>query len=167
MAVNGAAVRDQLDYRFQTTDDFVALDVIHAGEPGIVEFEKPIDEPLGIEFEDDAFDGTRICNNTCFFCFLKGLPKGLRKPLYVKDDDYRLSFLHGKLRDDDEPERRRLGAAGGAAAVADARVGACDGARVAAADAGQPASAGHPRAATAAGADGDRGAYAGGAVPPA
>lgn len=105
--VNGQPVRDQLDYRFQTTDDFVALDVIHDGEAGLVEFEKPIDEPLGIEFSDDAFDGTRICNNTCFFCFLKGLPKGLRRPLYVKDDDYRLSFLHGNfvtltnLSDDD------------------------------------------------------------------
>ena len=107
LRVNGQTPRDQLDYRFQTTDGFVALDVIHAGEPGIVEFEKPIDEPLGIEFADDAFDGTRICNNTCFFCFLKGLPKGLRRPLYLKDDDYRLSFLHGNfvtltnLSDDD------------------------------------------------------------------
>ena len=97
LRVNGDTPRDQLDYRFQTTDSFVSLDVIHDGEPGVVEFEKPIDEPLGIEFADDAFDGTRICNNTCFFCFLKGLPKGLRRPLYLKDDDYRLSFLHGNF----------------------------------------------------------------------
>ena len=97
LRVNGDAPRDQLDYRFRTTDSFVSLDVIHDGEPGVVEFEKPIDEPLGIEFADDAFDGTRICNNTCFFCFLKGLPKGLRRPLYLKDDDYRLSFLHGNF----------------------------------------------------------------------
>lgn len=107
LAVNGQAIRDPVDYRFQTTDEFVELEVIHEGEPGIVEFEKPIDEPIGIEFEDQAFDGTRICNNKCFFCFLKGLPKGLRKPLYIKDDDYRLSFLHGNfvtmtnLSDDD------------------------------------------------------------------
>ena len=107
LAVNDEPVRDQLDYRFQTTEEFVALDVVHQGEPGVIEFEKPIDEPLGIEFEDDAFDGTRICNNKCFFCFLKGLPKGLRRPLYIKDDDYRLSFLHGNfvtltnLSDDD------------------------------------------------------------------
>ena len=107
IAVNGQPIRDPVDYRFQTTDDFVELDVIHNGERGIVEFEKPIDETLGIEFDDDAFDGTRICNNKCFFCFLKGLPKGLRRPLYVKDDDYRLSFLHGNfvtltnLSDDD------------------------------------------------------------------
>ncbi len=107
LSVNGQAIRDPVDYRFQTTDDIVELEVIHQGEVGLVEFEKPIDEPLGIEFEDDAFDGTRICNNKCFFCFLKGLPKGLRKPLYIKDDDYRLSFLHGNfvtltnLSDDD------------------------------------------------------------------
>lgn len=107
LAVNGQPIRDPVDYRFQTTDDFVELEVVHDGEPALVEFEKPIDEPLGIEFDDDAFDGTRICNNKCFFCFLKGLPKGLRKPLYIKDDDYRLSFLHGNfvtltnLSDDD------------------------------------------------------------------
>ncbi|MDE2892765.1 MAG: DUF512 domain-containing protein [Chloroflexota bacterium] len=97
LAVNGQPVRDPVDYRFQTTDNFVELEVMHDGELGVVEFEKPIDEPLGIEFNDDAFDGTRICNNKCFFCFLKGLPKGLRRPLYVKDDDYRLSFLHGNF----------------------------------------------------------------------
>ncbi len=97
LSVNGHPIRDPVDYRFQTTDDIVELEVIHQGEVGVVEFEKPIDEPLGIEFEDDAFDGTRICNNKCFFCFLKGLPKGLRKPLYIKDDDYRLSFLHGNF----------------------------------------------------------------------
>ena len=107
LAVNGRPIRDPVDYRFQTTDSFVELEVVHDGEPAMVEFEKPIDEPIGIEFDDDAFDGTRICNNKCFFCFLKGLPKGLRRPLYVKDDDYRLSFLHGNfvtltnLSDDD------------------------------------------------------------------
>jgi len=107
IAVNGQSIRDPVDYRFQTTEDFVELEVVHDDELAIVEFEKPIDEPLGIEFDDDAFDGTRICNNKCFFCFLKGLPKGLRRPLYIKDDDYRLSFLHGNfvtltnLSDDD------------------------------------------------------------------
>ena len=107
LAVNGRPIRDPIDYRFQTTDNFVELEVVHDGELAVVEFEKPVDEPLGIEFEDEAFDGTRICNNKCFFCFLKGLPKGLRRPLYIKDDDYRLSFLHGNfvtltnLSDDD------------------------------------------------------------------
>ena len=97
LAVDGRPVRDAIDYRFKTTDALVSLDVIHDGETATVEFEKPIDEPLGIEFSDDAFGGTEICNNKCFFCFLKGLPKGLRKPLYIKDDDYKLSFLHGNF----------------------------------------------------------------------
>jgi len=107
LAVNGLAPRDAIDFRFQTTDEVVELDVIHDGEFGVVEFEKPTDETLGIEFGGEAFGGTSLCNNKCFFCFLKGLPKGLRKPLYVKDDDYRLSFLHGNfvtltnLTDDD------------------------------------------------------------------
>lgn len=97
LAVDGEPLRDAIDYRFKSTDGLVSLDVIHDGEAATVEFEKPIDEPLGIEFADDAFGGTEICNNKCFFCFLKGLPKGLRRPLYIKDDDYRLSFLHGNF----------------------------------------------------------------------
>jgi len=48
-------------------------------------------------FDAATFDGTHICANKCFFCFLKGLPKGMRRTLYVKDDDYRLSFLHGNF----------------------------------------------------------------------
>ena len=97
LAINDRPITDQLDYRFRSTEEFVALTVIHDGETAVVEFEKPPDEPLGVEFTDDAFDGTRLCNNKCFFCFLKGLPKGLRRTLYVKDDDYRLSFLHGNF----------------------------------------------------------------------
>ena len=97
LAVNDQPITDQLDYRFQTTEEFVALTVVHDGATAVVEFEKPADESIGVEFTDDAFDGTRLCNNKCFFCFLKGLPKGLRRTLYIKDDDYRLSFLHGNF----------------------------------------------------------------------
>ena len=110
LAVNGQAIRDQLDYRFEATEDLVELTVVHDGDEGVVEFTKHPDESLGIEFSDDAFDGTTLCNNKCFFCFLKGLPKGLRKTLYVKDDDYRLSFEHGNFvtltnLDDEDWER--------------------------------------------------------------
>lgn len=97
LAVNGHPLHDQLDYRFHIAEDLVELKVIHAGADGFVEFAKHPDEPLGIEFSEAAFDGTTICNNNCFFCFLKGLPKGLRRTLYVKDDDYRLSFEHGNF----------------------------------------------------------------------
>ena len=54
-------------------------------------------EELGAEFESAVFDRIRTCNNDCFFCFLKGLPQGLRPSLYLKDDDYRLSFSHGNF----------------------------------------------------------------------
>jgi putative radical SAM enzyme (TIGR03279 family) len=54
-------------------------------------------EDLGVEFESDIFDRIRTCNNDCFFCFLKGLPPGLRSSLYLKDDDFRLSFSHGNF----------------------------------------------------------------------
>ena len=56
---------------------------------------KGYDEDLGIEFGDDLFDRVHICKNKCVFCFLYQQPKGLRSSLYIKDDDYRLSFLHG------------------------------------------------------------------------
>ena len=97
VGANGRPIRDQIDYRFLVADEVVELEIEADGERGFVEFEKHPDAGLGIEFTDSAFDGTRICNNKCFFCFLKGLPKGLRKTLYVKDDDYRLSFEHGNF----------------------------------------------------------------------
>ena len=95
--INGLLIRDEIDFRFRTSDELIRLTAVQDGQEQLFEFEKPADEPLGIEFELDAFGGTRICNNGCFFCFLKGLPKGLRKSLYLKDDDYRLSFLHGNF----------------------------------------------------------------------
>ena len=97
VAVNETELRDQIDYRFETAESVVELTVEREDGRGYVEFTKEPDEPLGIEFADDAFDSTLICNNKCFFCFLKGLPKGLRKTLYIKDDDYRLSLLHGNF----------------------------------------------------------------------
>ena len=97
VAVNQTKLRDQIDYRFEIADAVVELTVEREHGQGYVEFTKAPDEPLGIEFTDDAFDSTRTCNNKCFFCFLKGLPKGLRRTLYIKDDDYRLSLLHGNF----------------------------------------------------------------------
>ncbi len=68
-----------------------------AKEVGPLHFviDKGYDEDLGIEFGDDLFDRVHICKNKCVFCFLYQQPKGLRPSLYIKDDDYRLSFLHG------------------------------------------------------------------------
>jgi putative radical SAM enzyme (TIGR03279 family) len=108
LAADGRALRDVVDYQFYTAEHRVTLSVQHQdGSEHRYWFEKHPDEDIGLEFVEATWDGTRICANTCFFCFLKGLPKGLRRTLYIKDDDYRLSFLHGNfvtltnLTDDD------------------------------------------------------------------
>jgi putative radical SAM enzyme (TIGR03279 family) len=90
-------LKDAVDYQFFATDDLVELEVVRGDGATVYEIEKEPDEDLGIDFQDAAFDGVRQCNNACFFCFLKGNPKGMRKTLYVKDDDYRLSFFHGNF----------------------------------------------------------------------
>ena len=107
VAIDGRALRDAVDVQFYASEDAIAIEVVRDGASLRFKIEKHPDEDLGIAFQDPAFDGIRICNNSCFFCFLKGNPKGMRKTLYVKDDDYRLSFYHGNfvtltnLTDDD------------------------------------------------------------------
>ncbi len=97
VAIDGKQLQDAVDFQFYAAEDAIALKVVRDGETTVYDIEKHPDEDLGIGFQDAAFDGVRICNNACFFCFLKGNPKGLRKTLYVKDDDYRLSFFHGNF----------------------------------------------------------------------
>jgi putative radical SAM enzyme (TIGR03279 family) len=97
VAIDGRPLRDAVDVQFYAAEDAIALDVVRDGEALRFEVAKQPDEDLGIAFQDPAFDRIRICNNSCFFCFLKGNPKGMRKTLYVKDDDYRLSFYHGNF----------------------------------------------------------------------
>jgi putative radical SAM enzyme (TIGR03279 family) len=98
VAADGRVLRDVIDYQFYTAEERVTLAVLHAdGAEHRYRFEKHPDEDLGLAFAEATWDGTRICANACFFCFLKGLPKGLRRSLYIKDDDYRLSFLHGNF----------------------------------------------------------------------
>lgn len=107
VSIDGRPLRDAVDFQFHAAEETIELEVIRGDEPLIFEIEKDPDEDIGLGFQDPAFDGVRICNNSCFFCFLKGNPKGMRKTLYVKDDDYRLSFFHGNfvtltnLTDDD------------------------------------------------------------------
>ena len=67
------------------------------GEREVLEIEKEYDEDLGIEFESAVFDGVRRCANKCIFCFVDQMAPGMRESLYVKDDDYRLSFLYGNF----------------------------------------------------------------------
>ena len=97
MRIDGRQLRDAVDFEFLAAEDAIALELVRGEETLRIEVEKHPDEDLGVGFEDAAFDGVRTCNNSCFFCFLKGNPKGLRKTLYVKDDDYRLSFFHGNF----------------------------------------------------------------------
>ena len=97
VAINGRRLRDVIDYEFYSTDERLTLDVDRDGTLMRIEVEKDAGEPLGLKFDDPTFDRIRSCKNNCSFCFLKGLPKGMRRTLYIKDDDYRYSFLYGNF----------------------------------------------------------------------
>src|SRR5262249_32867366 len=87
-SIDGRRLRDAVDFQLLAAEDVIELEVVRDDRATRLEIEKHPDEDLGVDFEDAAFDGVRTCNNSCFFCFLKGNPKGMRKTLYVKDDDY-------------------------------------------------------------------------------
>src|SRR5262247_1243220 len=95
LAVNGREVDDFLDWEFLTADDTL---LVHARQPDGEELEfdieRPEGEPLGVELVPPS---VRRCANRCEFCFIEGLPKGLRRNLYIRDDDYRLSFAYGNF----------------------------------------------------------------------
>ena len=96
VAINGTHPRDLIDYQFLCADEVIELEVLDAaGKTHQVEIEKDYDEDLGLEFETALFDGLIQCNNRCPFCFIDQQPPGKRFSLYLKDDDYRLSFLYG------------------------------------------------------------------------
>lgn len=96
ITINGIPPRDLIDYQFLCSDEYLELEVIDKyGKNHLVEIEKDYDENLGLEFEDALFDGLIQCNNKCPFCFIDQQPEGKRESLYLKDDDYRLSFLYG------------------------------------------------------------------------
>ncbi len=96
VTVNGQAPRDLIDYRYLCADDWLELEVLDAkGRSHQLEIEKDYDEDLGLEFETALFDNLIQCNNRCPFCFIDQQPPGMRDTLYLKDDDYRLSFLYG------------------------------------------------------------------------
>jgi putative radical SAM enzyme (TIGR03279 family) len=96
VAINGQKPRDLIDYQFLCADEFLELEVLDTkGKTHKLEIEKDYDEDLGVEFETDLFDGLIQCNNRCPFCFIDQQPPGKRETLYLKDDDYRLSFLYG------------------------------------------------------------------------
>jgi putative radical SAM enzyme (TIGR03279 family) len=94
-SVNGREIADFLDWEFLTADDELVIEAkLPDGEIIVYEVERPEGESMGVELEPPTI---RRCANRCEFCFIEGLPKGLRKPLYVRDDDYRLSFAYGNF----------------------------------------------------------------------
>jgi putative radical SAM enzyme (TIGR03279 family) len=95
LTVNGRELADFLDWEFLTADEELVIEArLPDGEAVIYEVERPEGEALGVELEPPTI---RRCANRCEFCFIEGLPKGLRKSLYVRDDDYRLSFAYGNF----------------------------------------------------------------------
>ncbi len=95
LTVNGRPLADFLDWEFLTADEELAIEARQPdGEQVIYELERLDGEPLGMSLEPPS---VRRCANRCEFCFIEGLPAGLRKPLYIRDDDYRLSFAYGNF----------------------------------------------------------------------
>jgi len=95
VSINGHELSDLIDYRFYTADEHLIVLVRRGDQSAEFEIEKDYETDLGVTFKDALFDGVRTCGAKCVFCFVEQLPTGLRKSLYLKDDDYRLSFLHG------------------------------------------------------------------------
>ncbi len=96
ISINGNEINDVLDYRFYINETKLILSLETAdGKSKLVMIKKDEFEDIGLEFETYLMDKQKSCKNKCIFCFIDQLPKGLRKSLYFKDDDSRLSFLFG------------------------------------------------------------------------
>lgn len=117
VTVNGNALRDAIDFQYYADVEEVVVEVERSDELIVFEVERDFDEPWGVSFGDPTFDGVHVCDNACPFCFIKQIPKGMRRSLYVMDDDYRYSMLYGNfvtltnLTEDDwrRIEEQRLG----------------------------------------------------------
>src|SRR5580765_3603145 len=95
LTVNGRELADFLDWEFLSADEELVIEArLPSHEEIVYEIERPEGESLGVELEPPT---VRRCANRCEFCFIEGLPKGLRRNLYVRDDDYRLSFAYGNF----------------------------------------------------------------------
>lgn len=98
LSINNHPINDILDYKFYSQDDYLQVE-IEKGNQEIwsLEIEKSDDEELGLEFTDLLFDRMKYCQNRCIFCFVDQLPAQMRPTLYIKDDDYRHSFIYGNF----------------------------------------------------------------------
>jgi len=98
ISVNNCSIKDYIDYKYQISDDEVIVEIRKKdGEIWELEIEKEYDEDIGIVFENPLMDNIKVCSNNCIFCFIDQMPRGMRKTLYLKDDDTRLSFLYGNF----------------------------------------------------------------------
>jgi putative radical SAM enzyme (TIGR03279 family) len=97
LRVNGHPLRDILDWQYYAAEEEVILEIDRDGELHQCEVERDFDELWGVTFSDPTNDGVHVCENACPFCFIKQIPKGMRRSLYVMDDDYRHSMLHGSF----------------------------------------------------------------------
>ena len=95
LSIGGNAIEDVLDYRFYLADTLVTLECERGGKRFSVSIKKGEYDDIGLGFKTPLMDEKHTCRNKCIFCFIDQLPKGLRETLYFKDDDSRLSFLHG------------------------------------------------------------------------
>ncbi len=99
LSIDGHEPRDVIDFQRLTDAEDLSVMVRRAGSPlgRLVRVDKAAGESLGVEVSSAVFDRIRTCDNHCAFCFIYQLPKGMRRSLYLKDDDYRLSFLYGNF----------------------------------------------------------------------
>ncbi len=97
VAIGGRPLRDVIEFRVLSDEPEVELELRRGGMDLSIEISKSSGEPLGLEVESPVFDEVRTCDNHCEFCFIYQLPPGMRRSLYLKDDDYRLSFLYGNF----------------------------------------------------------------------
>lgn len=111
LRMSGEPLKDTIDYLYFSSQEFLTLEIARGEETFTAEIEKDPEEPLGIIFEGDGYGKKRGCRNKCIFCFIDQLPRGMRKTLYFKDDDWRLSFVMGNyitLTNVDEEEFNRI-----------------------------------------------------------
>ncbi|MCL6453849.1 MAG: DUF512 domain-containing protein [Alicyclobacillus sp.] len=98
ISINGQAIRDIVDLQFALATEQMELEVRKPdGEQWVIEVEKSYDEGLGVDWENPTVDRVKLCHNKCVFCFVDQIPTNMRQTLNVRDDDYRLSFLHGNF----------------------------------------------------------------------
>ncbi|MGL4738553.1 MAG: DUF512 domain-containing protein [Cellulosilyticaceae bacterium] len=96
VTINGEVIQDVFDYRYLLSDEEIELCIRKFdGEEWVIDIEKDYSEDLGLEFESELMDELISCRNKCQFCFIDQLPPNMRKTVYLKDDDWRMSFLNG------------------------------------------------------------------------